>query len=95
MSADESDDCDEEEYDKLGSESRSAGTFSAGFGGLLRGVGFPLGVTNLDKLAGLWFRYYANMGFSLEGKLMVSRSQTLPYSILIDYLYMPNGYLWP
>ena len=41
----ESDGSNEEESDKLGSESESAGTFSAKFGGLLCGVGFPLGVT--------------------------------------------------
>ena len=75
--SDESDGYDIGEFDKLGSESGSAGTFITGFGGLLHGVGFPLVIRNLDKLAGLCFRYYANMLFSLEGKIMVSRSQTL------------------
>ena len=37
-------DFDEEEYDKLRSESGSAGTFGTGLGGLLHGLGFPLGV---------------------------------------------------
>ena len=36
---------DKEEYDKLGSESGSAGTLGTGLGGLLRGVRFTLGVT--------------------------------------------------
>ena len=45
MSPDESDYSDEEEYDRLGSESGSAGTFGTGLGGLPRGLGFPLGVT--------------------------------------------------
>ena len=40
-SYDESYESDEEEYDKLGSESGSAGTFDTVFGGLLRGVGLP------------------------------------------------------
>ena len=43
--SDESDGYDKGEYDKLGSGSGSASTFSAGFCGLLRGVGFTLGVT--------------------------------------------------
>ena len=74
----ESDESDKEESDKLGSESGSVGTFGAGFDGLLRIVGFPLGVKNLDKLSGLCFRYYASLGFSLEGKLIVSIYHTLP-----------------
>ena len=45
MSFDESDDYDEGEYGKLGSESVSAGMYGTGLGGLLRGLGFPLGVT--------------------------------------------------
>ena len=43
--SDESDDSDEEKYDELGSESRSAGTSGTRLGGFLRGLGFPLGVT--------------------------------------------------
>ena len=78
MPSDESDEYEKEESDKLGSESGSAGTFGVGFGGLLRGVGFPLVVTNLDKLAVFFFRYYANMVFSLEDKLMVLISHILP-----------------
>ena len=42
---DESDEFDEEESDKLGSESRSYGTFGTVLVGLLRGVGFSLDVT--------------------------------------------------
>ena len=43
--SDESNDSDEEEYKKPGSESGSAGTYGTGLGVLLHGVGFPLGVT--------------------------------------------------
>ena len=45
---DESDDSEIGESDKLGSESRSAGTFGNGLGGLLCGKVFPLGVTIYD-----------------------------------------------
>ena len=38
-------DSDEEESDKLGSESGSAGKYCTGLAGLLRGIGFTLGVT--------------------------------------------------
>ena len=40
-SSDESYESDEEEYDKLGSEYGSSGTFDTVFGELLRGVGLP------------------------------------------------------
>ena len=43
-SSDESDDYDREESGELGSESRSAGTFITVLGGLLNGLGFPIGV---------------------------------------------------
>ena len=43
--SDESDELDEEEYDKLGSEYCSYSTFGTGLGGFLRGLGFPLGIT--------------------------------------------------
>ena len=44
MFPDESEEYDEEEYDKPGSESGSAGTLGTVLGGLLHGVGLPLGV---------------------------------------------------
>ena len=40
-SYDDSYESDEEQYDKLGSESGPGGTFGIVFGGLLRGVGLP------------------------------------------------------
>ena len=40
----ESDDSDQEESEKLGSESGSARTYGTRLGGFLRGLGFPLGV---------------------------------------------------
>ena len=43
--SDDSDEPDEEESEKLGSESGSAGTFGTRFGGLLHGIGLTLGVT--------------------------------------------------
>ena len=43
--SDESDESDEEEYDKPGSESVSSSTFGTILVGLLHGVGFTLGVT--------------------------------------------------
>ena len=46
--SDESDDSDEQEPEKLGSESGPAGTFDNGWGGLSRGLGFPLGFTIYD-----------------------------------------------
>ena len=45
MSSDESDESEKEESDGLGPESRSAGTYGTGLGGLSLGVGIPLGVT--------------------------------------------------
>ena len=36
---------DKEESDKLGSKCGSVGTFGTGLGGLLRGIGFTVGVT--------------------------------------------------
>ena len=42
--SDKSEESDEEESDKLGSESESAGTYGNGLGGLLRVVGLALGV---------------------------------------------------
>ena len=44
-SSDDSDESNKEEFDELGYESRSTGTFSTGLSGLLCGEGFPLGVT--------------------------------------------------
>ena len=44
MSSDESDESDKEEYEKIVSASRSAGTFGTGLCGLLCGIGLPLGV---------------------------------------------------
>ena len=43
--SDDSNESNEEEFDKLEYESGSYGTFSPELGGLLRGVGFSLGVT--------------------------------------------------
>ena len=43
--SDESDKSDEKESNKLGSESGSFGTYGNGFGGFLREVEFPVGVT--------------------------------------------------
>ena len=45
MSSDESDESDKEEYDELGSESRSAGIYGTILYELLHGLGIPLGVT--------------------------------------------------
>ena len=45
LSSDKSDEYKEEEYEKLGSESGSAGTFGTRLGGSLSGIGLPLGVT--------------------------------------------------
>ena len=42
---DESDESDKEAFDKLVYESGSAGMFGIGLGGLLIGVGLPLGIT--------------------------------------------------
>ena len=42
---DDSDESDEEESEKFGSESRSDGTFITGLGGMLSGLGLPLSVT--------------------------------------------------
>ena len=44
MFSDESDDSDEEESDKLGSESGSDGTCGTGLGGFTRILGFALGI---------------------------------------------------
>ena len=41
----DSDEANEEEYDKFGYEFGSADTFGTGLGGLFRGVGLSLGVT--------------------------------------------------
>ena len=49
MSSDESDESDEEQFDKPGSESWSDGTFSTRLGGLLRGLWVTLGVTLSDN----------------------------------------------
>ena len=46
--SDESDDSDEDEFDKLGSEYGSNGTYSTGLGGLLCSLGFLLGVNLSD-----------------------------------------------
>ena len=46
--SDESDEFNEEESDKLGYESWSSNTYSTRLGGLLRGLGIPLGVTLTD-----------------------------------------------
>ena len=72
MLSDESDESDKEEYDELGSESGSAGTFGTRLGGLLRGGGFPLGVTLHDDEScggdgGLLALSYKNMGESGTG----------------------------
>ena len=40
-----SDQSNKEEYEKIGSESGSAGTFDTRLGGLLGGVRLPLGIT--------------------------------------------------
>ena len=48
MLYDESDEFDKEESDKPGSGSGLAGTFGTRMGGLLRGVGLPLGLTLSD-----------------------------------------------
>ena len=45
MSSDELDNSDEEEYDELASEYRSAGSLGTVFGGLLRDIGLRVGVT--------------------------------------------------
>ena len=45
LSSDESDESDKEESYELGYESGSAGKFDTGLGGLLNGLGLPLGVT--------------------------------------------------
>ena len=45
MSSDELYDSDKEEPDKLGSELGSDGTCGTWLGGLMRGLGLPLGVT--------------------------------------------------
>ena len=45
MLSDESHESDEEEYEKIGCESRSAGTFGTVMSWSFHGVGFPLGVT--------------------------------------------------
>ena len=49
MLSGESDDSDEEESDKIGSESGSSGTYSIWFGLLLCWLGFTLGVTLYDN----------------------------------------------
>ena len=48
MLPDETDDYDEEEYDKLGSKSEPSGTYGTRLGGLLCGLLFTLGVTLHD-----------------------------------------------
>ena len=45
LSCNESDELGEEESDRLGSESGSAGIFGTVFGGLLHGIGLTSGVT--------------------------------------------------
>ena len=46
--SDKSDGFNKEKSDKLRSKYGSGGMFSTGLGGLLHGVGFPLGVTLSD-----------------------------------------------
>ena len=45
LESDDSDKCNDEEYDELGSKTGSYVVFSTKFGGLLRGVGFPVEMT--------------------------------------------------
>ena len=59
--SDESDEPDKEESDKPGSESGSDSKFGTVLGGLLCGVGFPLGVTlSADKS---WNDYERSLSF--------------------------------
>ena len=52
--SDESYEYDKEEYEELGYGSGLADTFGTGLGGLLRGVGLPLGVTlSADESCGV------------------------------------------
>ena len=48
MLSDDPDDSDKEESAEPGSEYGSADTYGTGLGGLLRGLGIPLGVTLYD-----------------------------------------------